>query len=58
MGICGCQPDRHGSLTPAGHRYSNLDEMLQNRETATGDQLRNLNRQIAEQLADLARLTR
>lgn len=45
-----------GAETPAGQRCSNLDEMLQNRETATGQQLGNLNYWIGRQLDDLARL--
>ena len=51
--------NRHavGALTAEGHRYSNLDEMLQNRETATGDALANLNYQIGVQLDDLAALS-
>lgn len=46
-----------GALSAAGHRCSSMDEMLQNRETATGDQLANLNRDIAIQAAELAALS-
>ena len=49
---------RHGHDTPIGRRCSNLDEMLQNRKTATGDQLANLNYWIGVQIDDLARLTK
>jgi len=45
-----------GADTPAGRRCSNLDEMLQNRETATGDQLKRLDASIAIQAAELAAL--
>jgi hypothetical protein len=49
--------DKYGANTPIGHRCSNLMEMLENIEGATGDQRRELERSIGRQLADLARLT-
>ena len=47
---------RFGAHTPAGHRCSNLIEMLSSMKTATGDQRAGLARNIADQMADLERL--
>jgi hypothetical protein len=46
-----------GADSPAGHRCSNIDEILQNREKATGDQLIRLDANLAAQVAELADLS-
>jgi hypothetical protein len=46
-----------GAYTPGGHRCSNLDELLQNRGTATGEQLRNIEASIARQVGDLSSMS-
>lgn len=46
-----------GADTPAGHRCSNLDELLQYRDRASGEQLKNIEANIARQVADLSSLS-
>lgn len=46
-----------GAETPAGHRCSNLDELLQHRDRASGEQLKNIEASIARQAADLSSLS-
>lgn len=46
-----------GANTPAGHRCSNLAELLESRKTATGERLKSIERSMARQAADLARLS-
>jgi len=46
-----------GANTPAGRRYSNIDEALQNREGATGDRLRRIDASIAGWVRDLAAMS-
>lgn len=46
-----------GAETPAGHRCSNLDELLQHRDRASGDQLKNIEASIARQVADLSAIS-
>jgi hypothetical protein len=46
-----------GANTPPGYRCSNLFELLENRRTATGWQLRNIEASMARQARDLARLS-
>ncbi len=45
-----------GADTPPGYRCSNLFELLENRRTATGEQLRYIEASMARQARDLARL--
>lgn len=52
------QRRRFGAGTLAGHLCSNIDEALQNRETATGDQLQRLDASIATWVCDLAAASR
>jgi hypothetical protein len=47
---------KHGADTPIGHRCSNLIEMMKNRETATPDLRRDLDKYITAAVEDLARL--
>ncbi len=44
---------RFGADTPKGHRCSNLIEQIQNMETATGEQRKNLHALIRKSLAEL-----
>jgi hypothetical protein len=63
-----CSPDvrsgllvqrrRFGAKTLAGRLCSNIDEGLQNRETATGDQLNRLDASLATWVRDLAAASR
>lgn len=46
-----------GAYTPGGHRCSNLDELLQNRAAATGEQLKNIEASIARQVGDLSTMS-
>lgn len=46
-----------GADTPAGHRCSNLVEQLEHYRTAEGDQKAHLAKNIAAQMAELAKLT-
>jgi hypothetical protein len=48
---------QHGANTPIGHRCSNLIGQLENYETATGDQRKDLQKFISKSVADLAKLT-
>lgn len=50
--------DRHGANTPAGHRCSNILEMLENlAKTPDRDQRKNLERDIQTQMAELVALS-
>lgn len=44
---------RFGADTPKGHRCSNLIEMINNMETATGEQLANLRKSVKRTIAEL-----
>lgn len=48
---------KYGADSPIGNRCSNLVEMLQNYEGASGDQRRALAKNIQKQMAELAKLT-
>lgn len=48
---------KHGADTPVGHRCSNLIEMLKNLDGATGQRRKDLEKNIADSVADLARLS-
>ncbi len=52
------QRRRFGAKTLPGRLCSNIDEALQNRETATGDQLQRLDGSIATWVRDLAAASR
>lgn len=49
--------EAHGADTPIGHRCSNIVELIQKAQGATGDYLARLTFQIQVQTADLKRLT-
>lgn len=48
---------RHGADSPIGHRCSNLVEQLDSHKYATGERRKDLEKNIAKSVADLARLS-
>lgn len=48
---------KHGADTPIGHRCSNLIEQLKNLDKVTGQQRKDLEKNIADSVADLAKLS-
>lgn len=51
--------DQHGAMTPAGHRCSNILEMLESlAKTTDPDQRANLERDIQIQMAEMSSLAK